>query len=99
MFADPERFNITRDIFSGYSSSHLHRAHLGFGHGIHFCLGAPLARLEGQVVLKVILQRLQGLKLNLEDQESLSPLRSVFFHGVSHLPLRFESNRLRINKS
>jgi cytochrome P450 len=72
MFADPERFDITRNI-SDHSSHH--HAHLGFGHGIHFCLGAPLARLEGKVVLRVILQRLQGLILNVEEKESLSPLQ------------------------
>ena len=57
IFADPERFDITR------SNSATHHGHVGFGHGIHFCLGAPLARLEGQVVLRVILQRLQDLTL------------------------------------
>ena len=58
IFADPERFDITR------SNSATHHGHVGFGHGIHFCLGAPLARLEGQVVLRVILQRLQDLTLD-----------------------------------
>jgi cytochrome P450 len=86
MFEDPERFDITRNKSS-------HPAHIGFGHGIHFCLGAPLARLEGQVVLKVILQRLQDLELVSRDKENkqagLIPL-SVFFHGVTHLPLLFQ---------
>ena len=88
MFEDPERFDITRS-----KSSH-HPAHIGFGNGIHFCLGAPLARLEGQVVLRVILQRLQDLKQDSKDKENrqtdLIPLQSVFFHGVAHLPLLFQ---------
>jgi cytochrome P450 len=63
IFTDPERFDITR------SKSSSHPAHIGFGNGIHFCLGAPLARLEGQVVLRVILQRLQDLRLNIDSQD------------------------------
>jgi cytochrome P450 len=64
---------------------------VGFGHSIHFCLGAPLARLEGRVVLRVILQRLQNLTLDSgnsgDKMTNLSPLQSIFFHGVAHLPL------------
>src|SRR5215469_5373210 len=80
VFVDPERFDITR-------SNSQHHAHVGFGHGIHFCLGAPLARLEGQVVLRVILQRLQDLKLDLDSQDKeskwqdLIPVQSFFLHG------------------
>lgn len=88
MFEDPERFDIARNKSSS------HPAHIGFGHGIHFCLGAPLARLEGQVALRVIVQRLQDLKLDSRDKENkqadLIPLQSVFFHGVTHLPLMFQ---------
>jgi cytochrome P450 len=81
IFPDSERFDISR---SG------RQANLGFGHGIHFCLGAPLALLEGQVVLRIILQRLQGLTLD-GDGDELRPIQSVFFHGVAHLPLRFQA--------
>jgi cytochrome P450 len=90
VFTDPERFDITR------SKSYHHQVHVGFGNGIHFCLGAPLARLEGQVVLRVILQRLHDLRLDIGsiDKENkggdLIPLQSVFFHGVTHLPLLFQ---------
>jgi cytochrome P450 len=96
VFTDPDRFDITRSKF------YHNQAHLGFGNGIHFCLGAPLARLEGQVVLRVILQRLQELTLdadgsgNKKEKESLIPLQSVFFHGVEHLPLRFKPNNTGI---
>jgi len=91
IFADPEHFDINR--------SNSATAHVGFGHGIHFCLGAPLARLEGQVVLKVILQRLQDLTLdtdgnNKNEKDSFTPLQSVFFHEVAHLPLRFQAGQM-----
>jgi cytochrome P450 len=97
VFANPERFDITR---SNSTNSQQHHAHVGFGHGIHFCLGAPLARLEGQVVLRVILQRLQDLNLDVNDNsnENLIPLQSVFFHGVAHLPLTFRPGRIKLER-
>jgi len=93
VFTDPEQFNIKR------SNS---ISHVGFGYGIHFCLGAPLARLEGLVVLRVILQRLQDLMLDPEysknDVQGLSPIQSVFFHGVAQLPLHFRA-RCELNQN
>jgi cytochrome P450 len=96
-FVDPERFDIRRSIISSISG-HSHPSpspqHLAFGQGIHYCLGAPLADLEVQVVLKVILQRLHRLTFDLDDEGNnsieLEPIRSTFFHGLAHLPLRFE---------
>jgi cytochrome P450 len=96
IFANSERFDITR-----WTNSHQHYAHVAFGHGIHFCLGAPLARLEGQVVLRVILQRLQDLSFDADGSnkenktKNLIPLQSVFFHGVTHLPLRFQPGQMK----
>jgi cytochrome P450 len=54
VFADPERFDIHRQNA---------REHLSFGHGAHYCLGAPLARLEARVVLEELSARLPSLRL------------------------------------
>ena len=50
-FADPDRFDIGRTP----------NPHLAFGHGIHFCLGAPLARLEARIALGILLERYQEI--------------------------------------
>ncbi|NHN30774.1 cytochrome P450 [Paenibacillus agricola] len=70
-------FDITRES----------NPHIAFGHGIHFCLGAPLARLEARVALMVILKRLPNLaRIN---HDPLQPARGFIVHGVESLPLRF----------
>jgi cytochrome P450 len=51
-FPDPDRFDIEREP----------NRHLAFGHGIHFCVGAPLARLEAKIALPMMLQQLKGLQ-------------------------------------
>ncbi len=79
VFNCPDRFDITRDT----------RAHLAFGSGIHYCIGAPLARLEAHIVLEVMLQQLQNVTL-IED---LEPVDSLVLLGVKHLPLKFKPRR------
>jgi len=87
VFTDPERFDITR--------KNLH--HMAFGTGIHFCLGAPLARLEGQIALRILLERFDNLQFDFDysDRQDLytkvTPLKSSLFLGVSHLPIRFQT--------
>jgi cytochrome P450 len=62
--------------------------HLAFGHGLHFCLGAPLARLEGQIALTGLLARFPGLRLAVPREEILAT-RGVLMHGLQALPVSF----------
>jgi cytochrome P450 len=59
VFADPDHIDFTRAELP----------HLGFGHGVHHCLGAPLARMELQVALSTLLRRLPGLRLAVPEAE------------------------------
>ncbi|MCD2463513.1 MULTISPECIES: cytochrome P450 family protein [unclassified Streptomyces] len=77
-FPEPDRFDIRRDT----------RGHLAFGHGIHYCLGAPLARLEGRIALRTLLDRFPGLELDPEG-EPWEWLPGLLMRGVRHLPVRW----------
>lgn len=63
--------------------------HLAFGHGTHYCLGAPLARLEARVALAELLDRFTGLS---PVDTPLQPTRSSFVYGVESLPVEYELN-------
>lgn len=76
-FPDPDRFDIRRSP----------NRHLAFGHGIHFCLGAPLARLETKIALTLLLERFQDIRR--VPQMPLEPGESILMHGVKHLPVTF----------
>ncbi len=58
LFSDPDSFDLRRENA---------KQHLGFGHGIHYCIGAPLARLEMALAVEVLRERLPGLRLAPED--------------------------------
>ena len=59
VFEDPDEFDIRRENAN---------KHLAFSHGIHFCLGAPLARLEAKIAFELLTRRLPGLLLSSPDQ-------------------------------
>ena len=77
-FENPHVFDIEREA----------NDHLGFGSGIHVCLGAPLARLEVQIALKLLLQQYPNIKLNPDNP----PVRRVlpFFSGFTRLDVCLE---------
>jgi len=74
---DPDRFDITRPGTT----------HLAFGHGIHFCLGAALARLEGRIAIAALLHRYPALELA-RDPTDLTWRPSLFIQGLTELPVR-----------
>ena len=76
-FPDPDRFDIRRTP----------NRHIDFGHGIHFCVGAPLARLEAQIALPMMLEQLKGLQRVKEVPVNVS--RGLVFI-IRNLPVRFE---------
>jgi cytochrome P450 len=80
-FPDPNSFDIARDL----------NPHIAFGHGIHFCLGAPLSRLEARIALPDLLDRLKGLELASPDP--WEPRKALHVHGPSRLPIRFEPGK------
>ncbi len=74
-FRDPERFDITREP----------NDHLAFGEGIHFCVGAPLARLEARVAFEEMLAGFPKLRLRNPETE-LTYKGSYFLRGLASLP-------------
>ena len=78
-FSDAERFDITRTP----------NPHIAFGHGLHFCLGAPLARLEARIALTDLLARMDSIAP--ASEEPWTPRRALNVHGPASLPIRFEA--------
>jgi len=68
--------------------THQQNQHLTFGKGIHYCLGAPLAGLEGQIAIGTLLRRLPHLHLA-GDPEQLVWNRALSLHGLTSLPVTF----------
>ncbi|SHF32063.1 Cytochrome P450 [Seinonella peptonophila] len=78
IFPNPEIFDINRDT-QGMTS---------FGHGIHYCIGAPLARLEARVAFEVLFKHIE--KIRLQDHASLSVQPSTLVYSLASLPITFQ---------
>jgi cytochrome P450 len=77
-FPDPDTLDLTRSP----------NPHLAFGHGIHFCPGATLARIELRVAIATLLARLPGLRLGVPDEE-IDWVPAVLARGVHTLPVTY----------
>jgi cytochrome P450 PksS len=75
-FPDPDRLDLGREP----------NRHLAFGIGAHFCVGAPLARLEGRIALTTLFRRFPGLSLG-APPEKLRWRRGLLFRGLEELPI------------
>ncbi|HEX5886087.1 MAG TPA: cytochrome P450 [Pyrinomonadaceae bacterium] len=78
VFDNPNELRISRDP----------NKHISFGQGIHFCLGAPLARMEAHIAFTTLLRRLPDLRLK-NSAHSLRWRPSMFLRGLVALPVKF----------
>ena len=76
-YPEPGRFDIARES----------QGHLAFGHGIHYCLGAPLARLEGRIAIGTLLRRCQHIDLGV-DAGALVWRKGIMVRGPRALPVK-----------
>lgn len=72
-FENGDRFIIDREP----------NKHLALGNGIHFCLGAPLARLEAKIALKALLEEFPNLRV--DSTQTLKPIPTLLVHGLESL--------------
>ncbi len=80
-FPHPNQFDIGRDP----------NPHLAFGHGVHFCLGAALARLEAKIALSDLLSRFESFEYAVD--QPWKPREGLIGHGPASLPIRFGAKR------
>ncbi len=76
VFTDPFRFDVGRDP----------NKHVAFGYGVHFCLGAALARMEVNSFFSELVPRLKSIELAGEPEH----MATIFVGGLKHLPIRYE---------
>lgn len=82
-FPDPVNFDVERT----------ENAHMAFGHGIHYCLGAPLARLELRIIISIILERFPGMRLACPVADI--PWQDSALRGPAALPLILGPDHIR----
>ncbi len=76
VFSDPFRYDVSRDP----------NKHVAFGYGVHFCLGAALARMEVSSFFSALLPRLKSIELSGTPEHTAT----IFVGGLKHLPIRYE---------
>ncbi|MGP9039957.1 cytochrome P450 family protein [Cytobacillus kochii] len=81
VFSNPERLDITREK----------SPHIAFGKGIHYCLGAPLARLEGDIALRILLQTFPKVSLSVPESE-LEWRQSIIIRGLKTMFINLNNN-------
>jgi len=79
-FPDPDRLDLNRED----------NKHLSFGIGIHFCLGAALARMDAQIAIGTMVQRLPNLRL---AKQKIRWKKGLIFRAIERLEVRFEARR------
>ncbi len=77
-FPEPDSLDITREA----------NQHIAFGKGVHYCLGAPLARLEGEIALGTLLRRMPNIRLSANENE-LEWRAGMIIRGVKEIPVMF----------
>jgi len=77
-FPNPDTLDITRE----------NNKHLGFGQGAHYCVGAPLARMEAQIAINTLLRRMPNLRLKVSP-ENLRWRKGLVLRGLESLPVTF----------
>ncbi|MBX5483384.1 MAG: cytochrome P450 [Myxococcaceae bacterium] len=80
VFAHPDRLDLSRSP----------NRHLGFGHGAHYCLGAPLARLEGRIAISALVKRFPNIALD-APRASLQWRSSIAVRGLRRLPVMLDA--------
>ena len=83
---DPEEFQSSNQL----DLSRTNNRHMAFAHGTHYCLGAAPARLEGQISINAVVQRMPNLKL---DSDGLEWNPSAILRGLKSLPVSFQVDK------